>query len=198
MVKMKYQKLIKNRANIRADIRGYINKGYSANRIQKEFSRRKMGIRRQILLSEIRAVKKISIKEKRWKYIPRKYRKYGGGVIDHKKRKYVYRVSFAINDVQASGVIRGKTEKGRYLGFLLQVFHDNQEILRMNIRNYKDKLLKLMENYLHYHKSEWWFNFWIGTEYPTQINDTIFSLSGTWLFQVEKHGAIIHSETGAL
>lgn len=198
MVKIKYQKLIKNRAVIRADIRGYINKGYSANRIQKEFTQRKMGIRRQILLSEIRAVKKIPIKRDRFKCIPRKYRM----EVQHpqkreiRERKMVYRVSFAINGVNP--LIMGVPVHRKYLGFLLQVFHVNEEFLRLKIREFKDKLIKLTAEYLHYRKSEWWFDFSIGTEYPTEINDTIFSLSGTWLFQVEKDGAIIHSETGVI
>lgn len=188
MVKIKYQKLIKNRAVYRADIRSYINKGYSTNRIQKEFMKRKMGIRRQVLLSEIRAVKKIPIKRERMKYIPKKYR-----VKKLQMRKMVYRVSFAVR-TDFEGVPFHK----RYLGFLLQAFHVNNEFLRLKIRELKDKLIKLTTEYLRYSKSEWWFNFSIGTEYPTEISDTIFSLSGTWLFQVEEDGAIIHSETGVL
>lgn len=146
-----------------------------------------MGIRRQILLSEIRAVKRIPIRKQRYKYIPIKYKRDISA--PPKRRKMIYRVSFAVNGVPIHH---------KYLGFLLQAFYVDKEFLRLHMRELKDKLIKLTEEYLHYRKSEWWFNFSIGTEYPTEISDTIFSLSGTWLFQVEKDGSIIHSETGAI
>jgi hypothetical protein len=54
-------------------IRSYVNKGYSSTRIQKSLSERHMGLRRKVLLAEIRRVKGIPKKPDTVKYIPKKY-----------------------------------------------------------------------------------------------------------------------------
>lgn len=56
-------------------IKYYVKQGYSANKIQKELQKRKMGIRRQKLLEIVRKYKKKPKKPKAYKYIPKKYRK---------------------------------------------------------------------------------------------------------------------------
>lgn len=191
---------------IRQNIKWYISKGYSANRIQKVLQNRKMGIRRKVLLSEIRAIKRILIKPEPMKYAPKKYR-YKTEMVTAQAQiikggmKQVYRMSFVINGVPCSGTLphanlRAQTK--RYLGFLLQVFHENSEFLRLHTRDFKMLLLNKVEQYLGYGKSDFWFDWYIATEYPTQIIDTLGTLNGTWLFQVEKDGAIIYSDTGRI
>lgn len=54
-------------------IRGYIHRGYSANAIQKSLRAQNLGIRRKVLLAEIRRVKGIPRKPETVKYIPKKY-----------------------------------------------------------------------------------------------------------------------------
>lgn len=64
----------------RKAIRNYIKKGYSANRIQKRLKARHMGMRRTVLLSQIRKVNHQKAKVDRLKYTPRKYQKITGGI----------------------------------------------------------------------------------------------------------------------
>ena len=54
-------------------IRDYIKKGYSANQIQVNLKNRHMGIRRKVLLAEVRKVKGQAPKAETVKYIPKKY-----------------------------------------------------------------------------------------------------------------------------
>jgi hypothetical protein len=55
-------------------IQSYVKKGYSSTRIQKSLSERHMGLRRKVLLAEIRRVKGQAPKAETVKYIPKKYR----------------------------------------------------------------------------------------------------------------------------
>ena len=57
----------------REAIRGYVEKGYSANQIQVNLKNRRMGIRRKVLLAEVRKVKGQKLKAGTAKYIPKKY-----------------------------------------------------------------------------------------------------------------------------
>jgi hypothetical protein len=52
-----------------------IKKGYSANKIQRELKNKGIGIRRKVLLRQIREIKMKSPKVNPEKYIPRKYRR---------------------------------------------------------------------------------------------------------------------------
>jgi hypothetical protein len=54
-------------------IRGYVKKGYSANQIQVSLKNRQLGIRRKVLLAEVRRVKGQPPKAEAVKYIPKKY-----------------------------------------------------------------------------------------------------------------------------
>jgi hypothetical protein len=56
-------------------IRSYVKKGYSTKRIQKSLMTRHMGIRRTVLLAEVRKVKNQKPKSNRAKYTPKKYRR---------------------------------------------------------------------------------------------------------------------------
>ena len=56
-------------------IRSYVKKGYSANQIQVKLKNQNMGIRRKVLLAEVRKVKGQKLKAGTAKYIPKKYSK---------------------------------------------------------------------------------------------------------------------------
>jgi hypothetical protein len=54
-------------------IKSYVKKGYSANKIQINLKNRHMGIRRKMLLAEVRRFKGQPSKAETVKYIPKKY-----------------------------------------------------------------------------------------------------------------------------
>jgi len=56
-------------------IKGYVNQGYSANKIQKNLTKQGLGIQRKKLLAEVRKIKGLKPKADRQKYIPKKYRR---------------------------------------------------------------------------------------------------------------------------
>jgi hypothetical protein len=76
----------------RKAIRTYVKQGLSANKIQKRLQKRHLGIRRKVLLEEIRKVKHRRPKANAFKYTPKKYRrvsrKYG---YPSKKRRFAGR-----------------------------------------------------------------------------------------------------------
>lgn len=59
----------------RRAIKTYVKQGYSANKVQKRLQKQHLGIRRAVLLAEIRKIKRQKPKADRQKYTPRKYRK---------------------------------------------------------------------------------------------------------------------------
>ena len=59
----------------RKAIRTYVKQGLSANKIQKRLQKRHLGLRRKVLLAEIRKVKHRKPKADIVKYIPKKYAK---------------------------------------------------------------------------------------------------------------------------
>lgn len=59
----------------RGAIKTYVKQGYSANKIQKKLQKQHLGIRRKVLLAEIRKLKRQEPKADRRKYIPKKYRR---------------------------------------------------------------------------------------------------------------------------
>jgi hypothetical protein len=54
-------------------IRGYVQRGYSANKIQEKLKAQHLGIRRKELLAEVRRAKNQPKKPNTVKYIPKKY-----------------------------------------------------------------------------------------------------------------------------
>lgn len=56
-------------------IKGYVQRGYSANKIQNQLKAQHLGIRRKVLLAEVRRVKGQPSKAETVKYIPKKYAK---------------------------------------------------------------------------------------------------------------------------
>jgi hypothetical protein len=58
-------------------IRSYVKQGLSSNKIQKRLQKRRLGLRRKVLLAEIRKVKRKKPKANTYKYTPKKYRRVG-------------------------------------------------------------------------------------------------------------------------
>lgn len=56
-------------------IRTYVKQGLSSNKIQKRLQKRHLGLRRKVLLAEIRKVKRKKPKANAYKYTPKKYRR---------------------------------------------------------------------------------------------------------------------------
>ena len=192
------RKLTKRTASFR-QVEDLVKKGYSANKIQKELQNQKLGFRRQKLLLEIRLIKNLEHtltiekrQEMRQKYTPIKYRKEFGGGQYPKKENKLYRMSFIIQDVP----VHSTPFRRNYLGFRLNVFHINPEYLKYHSRNFKDILLRETSNYLGYDICDWEnFDCYIGTESPTQINANL-TLSGKWVFSVERDGKELYSKNG--
>ena len=61
----------------RRAIRTYVKQGLSANKIQKRLQEQHLGMRRKVLLVEVRKLKRQKPKADRYKYTPRKYRRRG-------------------------------------------------------------------------------------------------------------------------
>src|SRR3972149_7525379 len=96
---------IKQRNAYREMVIGFaVKHNYSANKTQKLLKKHYVGIRRTSLLVKIRVRKEIQKKQDVSKYIPKKYRKYGGGGYrkggfgDSGKQIKLYRVSIAIKN----------------------------------------------------------------------------------------------------
>lgn len=64
----------------RKAIRNYVKQGYSANNIQRRLIARHMGIRRSVLLAEVRKVKRQKPRVNRVKYTPKRQRKRTTGI----------------------------------------------------------------------------------------------------------------------
>jgi hypothetical protein len=62
-------------AKTRWAIRTYVKQGYSSNKIQKKLSKQGLGIRRKILLTEVRKLRGKKRKLHPQKYTPKKYRR---------------------------------------------------------------------------------------------------------------------------
>lgn len=190
MVKIKH----KRKRETRKALESYIKKGYSANKIQKLLQKRKLGIRRKVLLSEIRSIKKIQIKpEKRIKHIPKKYKK---KIFAPPVRELVelYRVSYIIPSIP----VHSRPFKRVYLGFRLNVFSDNKKRLLNEHERLRNLLIELTSQYLGANVKEW--NNWtvsIGREYPN-IVFVSRKINNTWIFAVEKEGSEQYSRSGVL
>lgn len=68
-------------------IRTYVKQGLSSNKIQKRFQERHLGLRRKVLLAEIRKVKRKKPKANGYKYTPKKYRRISRGYGYPSKRR---------------------------------------------------------------------------------------------------------------
>lgn len=179
-------------------IKWYISRNYKVNIIQKKLTERKLGLRRKTLLSEIRSIKKIKItKEKRIKYIPKKYRKeIIMEQIRLKELDTIYRVSYIIRDIP----VHSRPFKRNYLGFRLQAFSYNAEYLLQNNQYLKQLLVEETNKYLKFIVFENFnWNHKIGIEKPTQIVITNAKrFNNVWIFRVEQEGIEVYSRDGRI
>lgn len=175
-------------------LKEYASKGYSANKIQKLLKSDGLGMRRQRILQEVRLAKNKQVKENRFNYVPQKYRK---PYIKIGKQTYLFRVSLILNDVP----IHSKPFQRNYLGFRLQAFSTNEKLLRSKMSHLRSLLIELVEKYIGYRNSEWWFSdsTYIGYEYPVLMSvSNPYFLNNRWIFRVEKEGREIKSGSGNL
>ena len=181
-------------------IKEYVDKGYSANRIQKELRKRKMGIRRKRLLAEVRSIKEITItKEKRIKHIPKKYKR--KIVVKEKwelralkeERKPIYRMSLIIPSLP----VHSRAFRRNYLGFRLNAFSFDKDYLLSKRAILKEELIKRTGKYigsLVYAQEQV-----VRVETPTSINVLNADyLNGKWFFAVEKEGKEEYGVSGNL
>lgn len=173
-------------------IESLVKEGRSSIYIQKTLSKNDLGMRRKTLLVEIRRIKQVPLKPQSYKYTRKRYRRV---VIDSTgqtalgKTKTMFRCSVAINGVPVHN---------KYLSFLMQAWSTNKGFLASKIPDLKKMILDEISQYLGYGRSEWWFNFYMATEHPTEILALNHSLHNTWEFKVERDGGIIYGTNGHL
>lgn len=166
----------------------------SANQIQKQLRAKGLGIRRKVLLEEIRVIKKKKITpEKRKKHIPKKYREKPKRIIIREPTT-LFRVSYIITDIP----VHSKPFKRVYLGFRLTAFSISSDFLISRHDYLKRLLVKLSNEYLGSDILGWEnYDVTIGIERPTRILVSQ-NLNGVWIFRVEQEGSEIYSRSGRL
>lgn len=171
-----------------------VREGYSANKIQTELRVSVYGgVRRKILLAEIRSIKGVSepTKEKIEKSIPTKYRKKGVGVGIGLGIGEIYRGSLIISSVP----LHSTPFNRHYLGFRFNVFSYNKNDVYDTLRSMKKEFIRMVANKLGnnlYAQEQT-----LGLESPTLINVLNSNrLNGKWFFAVEEKGKDIDSESG--
>lgn len=183
-------------------IKGYLKKGYSTTKIQKRLSKRKIGVRRKVLLREVRLIKGIKIsKEKRLRAIPKKYRKPKVKVVkkwvDRVKVDVIFRVSYILQDIP----VHSRPFQRNYLGFRLQAFSLDKEFLKQQHKNLKEILIKETNRYLGFNCMENfnWNHIILNMESPTAISlHGALRFHNTWIFRVESEGRELYSRDGRL
>jgi len=183
-------------------IKNYLKRGYSTTKIQKRLSKRKLGVRRKVLLQEVRLIRGIKIsEEKRLRAIPKKYRKPEVKIIkkwvDRVKVDVIFRVSYILQDIP----IHSKPFKRNYLGFRLQAFSLDKEFLKQQHNILKDILIRETNKYLGFKCMENfnWNHVILNIESPTAISiHDALRFHNTWIFRVEKEGRELYSRSGRL
>jgi biopolymer transport protein ExbB/TolQ len=90
-------------------IRTYVRRGYSSRTIQRKLQKRHLGIRRQVLLREIRKARRVRAKPRRERYVPRKYRtRLAVPVWERRARR---RISVGYKHVTLEGFLHGKRKR---------------------------------------------------------------------------------------
>lgn len=98
-------------------IKGYVKQGYSANKIQKRLQKQHLGIRRKVLLTEIRKIKHQKPKPHPQKYTPHKYR------IRRLKRRFPMMKQIAVY-----GTVHGKPRRVQIAGTGKQLYRAMQYV----------------------------------------------------------------------
>lgn len=181
-------------------IKWYVNRGYGANEIQRRLKARGLGIRRKILLTEVRTLRKETItREKRIKHIPKKYRR--KEVKPRKKwiekvkieAKQIFRISLIIPSLP----VHSRAFKRNYLGFRLNAFGFDKDYLFNQLSGLREILIKETGKYIGsmpYAREQV-----IRVEKPVLINVLNPNyLNGKWFFAVEKEGKEQYGTSGNL
>jgi len=92
-------------------IRPYVKEGLSSNKIQKRLQQRHIGMRRAVLLAEIRKIKRQKPKANRYKYTPRKYRKRRVFYPSHARRQF-----YGEYQIAGYGTVNGKSRRIQVYG----------------------------------------------------------------------------------
>jgi hypothetical protein len=181
-------------------IKNSIKHGYSLNKTQKILKKAHVGIKRQNLQAKFRFLKGIEKKPHVEKYIPRKYKKRGGGGYGKgglgggtEKQMKLYRVSIAIKNVP----LHSTSQKPIYYGFLIQAWSINPEYLRGKIHGLKVKMFELMKGHLISNAYVDDLRGELHIESPVEISGNP-NFNNIWRFKVEKNGTVIDDAEGNL
>ena len=207
MVKLE-KRVTKKRQRAKIIREGVIS-GYTSKRIQNELRVMGIGLRRKVLLQEIRSIKGLpQYKKSNIKFTPKKYRKegkekiigVGGEQVKLKELDKIYRMSFIIREIP----LHSTTLKRNYLGFRLNAFSISKDYLLDNERYLKTQLKRETNKYCKtfYGLSNVYENFnWshrINIENPTEIiMMNALRKNNTWIFRVEKEGLEQYSTDGS-
>lgn len=97
----------------------YVKQGLSSNKIQKRLQKRHLGLRRQVLLAEIRKVKRKKPKANTYKYTPRKYRKRRTSYPFKARRRF-----FGGHQIAGYGTVHGQSRR-------IQVYGSGKQLYRV-------------------------------------------------------------------
>lgn len=178
-------------------INWYVARGFSSRQIQKGLRKRNLGLRRKVLLHEIRLIKETRVSEEaRKRAVPRKYRK-KPPVFPPPKIDKIYRTSIILQDIP----VHSRPMKRNYLGFRLQAFSLNKEYLIQQYRYLKEILMRETNKYLGFVAMENfnWNHRVLGIEKCVLILvSNANRLHNIWIFRVEKEGSEIYSRDGRI
>lgn len=157
----------------------YVEKGYSANKIQKLLKDENLGMRRKVLLTRVREERGLRKRREGTEYKP---------ILKEHKFKGLYRMSLIILDLP----VHSTKTKPNYLGFRLTAFSLSRDLLLARQNQLKRTLLDKTIEYVGYDIRNWdGYDFHIGTENPVFIpmsEDEAFTRNNTWVFVVEQNG----------
>lgn len=114
---------------------------------------------------------------------------------------YVYRCSRGLTGVSTELIpLHSTKQKSNYYGFTIFAYATRSEYLNELSEKIKEKLKKLVENYLHYGwnlLTDNWISTYIGWESPVRITVDKNFLH-TWEFIVENNGRTVYTDNGNL
>ena len=103
--------------------------------------------------------------------------------------RQIFKITYALN-VPYQGTV--------YYGFRITAFHWSEKILNSKKEAIKERLIKFIENSLHYKRDEFWFNLYFGGSKP-QLANAYKSDINTYVCQwTTKYGSVKKEESGTL
>jgi hypothetical protein len=101
----------------RKAIRTYVKQGLSSNKIQKSLQRRNIGLRRKVLLEEVRKVKRKKPRANAYRYTPRKYRKRRTPYHSQTRRQF-----YGGHQIAGYGTVHGQSRRIQVYGSGKQLY----------------------------------------------------------------------------